>query len=68
MADLSRARTPDEYGWPTDAIEEIDRLREQIARIFRDRREPDKVAAYCMEIRPELAGTAAQQEASDNGR
>lgn len=27
---LSRARTPDEYGWPTDAIEKLDALTERV--------------------------------------
>lgn len=38
-------------------LAERDRLRLAVERIFRDRREADKIAAECMSVMPELART-----------
>lgn len=40
--------------------DENTRLRTLIGRVFADRHEPDKVAAYCMEALPHLAHTATK--------
>lgn len=34
-------------------------LRETVGRVYRDRREPDKVLAYCLAARPDLTSSVA---------
>lgn len=41
-----------------DAQVELAQLQDLVVRIFRDRHEPDKVAAYCLQARPDLVETA----------